>query len=96
MPEHELDPYKVVISRNELQKLQRWGEWARRTGVLDDYLIALKTINFRLSFEPTEWGEPRYTLQELGLDVRWAVTARVAPCICYDDGEIDRYRRAKP
>jgi hypothetical protein len=70
VPEHELDPYKVVISRSELQKLQRWGEWARRSGVLDDYLVALKTINFRLSFEPAEWGEPRYTLHELELDIR--------------------------
>src|SRR5262245_36904796 len=61
---------RVSISQQELQKLQRWGEWARQQGALDDYLVALKTINFRLAFEPAEWGEPRYTLRELGLEVR--------------------------
>ncbi len=33
--------------------------------------MALKTINFRLAFEPAEWGEPRYHLQDLGLEVRF-------------------------
>jgi hypothetical protein len=65
------DPYKVIIPKQELDKLRKWGEWADGVGARDDYLVALKTINYRLSFEPTEWGEPRYTLHEMKLAVRF-------------------------
>lgn len=61
--------YVVIMPQNELEKLQRWAEWAKQNDVLDDYLVVLKTIHFRLTFEPQEWGEPRYTLRSLGLTV---------------------------
>jgi hypothetical protein len=70
MAGESIEQYKVSISEEELNKLRRWGEWAAQTGVLDEYLVALKTINYRLSFEPMDWGEPRYTLQSLKLAVR--------------------------
>jgi hypothetical protein len=63
--------FQVVIPQADLQRLRRWGEWAKGAGVLDDYLVALRTINYRLSFEADEWGEPRYTLDHLGLTVRF-------------------------
>jgi hypothetical protein len=71
MAENESPPYKVVVPGAELDKLKRWGDWAKQAGVLDDYLIALKTINFRLAFEPSEWGEPRYALRHLDLEMRF-------------------------
>src|SRR3990172_6219942 len=63
------DKFNIIISKNELLKLKQWGEWARANGMLDHYLVVLKTIDFRLSFEPLEWGEPRFTLQHMGLTV---------------------------
>jgi hypothetical protein len=71
MADESLEQYTVSISKKELGKLQRWGAWAAQAGVLDEYLVALKTINYRLSFEPMEWGEPRYTLHGLKLSVRF-------------------------
>ena len=66
-----IESFKVSISRKELDKLRRWGAWATKAGVLDEFLVTVKTINFRLSFEPLEWGEPRYTLNQLRLAVRF-------------------------
>ena len=66
----DVQQFKVITPPKELEKLARWGEWAKQSGVLDDYLVALKTINSRLSFEPADWGEPRYPLKNLGLEMR--------------------------
>jgi len=71
MAESEPIPFQISISRYELQKLTGWGKWAKQMGVLDDFWVALKTINYRVSFEPMEWGEPRYTLRHLHLKVRF-------------------------
>jgi hypothetical protein len=38
---------------------------------MDDYLRTLRTINFRLIHEPLDWGEGRYTLHELGIEMRF-------------------------
>ena len=70
MPDDAVVQYRVVISQTELRKLEQWGQWAKQASVLDDYLVALKTINYRLSFEPSDWGEPRYTLRELEIEMR--------------------------
>jgi hypothetical protein len=70
MGEEPSQQYTISISQVELDKLRRWGAWAKEAGVLDDYLVALKTINFRLAFEPTDWGEFRYPLDDLKLDIR--------------------------
>jgi hypothetical protein len=70
MVEESFQQYTISISKGELDKLRRWGDWAREKGALDDYLVALKTIHFRLAFEPLEWGEFRYPLEALKLNVR--------------------------
>ena len=36
MADNGIDQYKVSISQKELDKLQRWGEWANKAGVLDE------------------------------------------------------------
>jgi hypothetical protein len=64
--------FTVIISQLELQKLKRWAEWAKQEGALDDFLADLRTLNYRLSFEADEWGEPRYTQKELKLKIRFA------------------------
>jgi len=71
MPGYRGDQYKVRVSNRELEKLRRWGQWAAETGVLNDYLVALKTVNYRLAFEPLEWGEPKYTVRKMNLAVRF-------------------------
>ena len=70
MSSGDSNSYKVIISRAELEKLERWGAWAKQKGVLDEFLAALKTINYRLTREPGDWGEPRYMLRHLGLEIR--------------------------
>ena len=69
MSELSFRPFQVVIPGKEMQKLTAWTDWARQWGVLDDYLRALKTINYRLAYEPDEWGEPKYTLKALHLRI---------------------------
>jgi hypothetical protein len=66
-----IEQYRVSLAPAEFEKLRRWGTWAAGVGVLDDFLVALKTINFRLAFEPLDWGEPRCTLEPLHLEVRF-------------------------
>jgi hypothetical protein len=70
MADEPIPQYTVSISREELDNLRRRGEWAKMHGSLDEYLVALKTIHLRLAFEPAEWGEFRYPLDELKPDVR--------------------------
>ncbi len=71
MAAEEPNQYQVIISQDELDKLKRWGEWAKEKGFLDEFLVGLRTINFRLSREPAEWGEPRYHLKNLKLEMRF-------------------------
>ena len=67
MSDAPFQPFKIIISGKEINKLKTWTEWARQSGVLDDYLRTLKTINYRLEYEPDEWGDPKDTLTELNL-----------------------------
>ena len=67
MSDISFQPFQIVIPGRELQKLTDWTEWARQSGVLDEFLRTLKTINFRLAYEPDEWGEPKYTLKGMKL-----------------------------
>lgn len=67
MSDLPFQPFQIVIPGKEIRKLKTWTEWAGRAGVLDDLLRTLKTINYRLAYEPDEWGEPKYILNELNL-----------------------------
>ena len=67
MSDAPFQPFQLIISSAEIRKLNAWTEWAKRSGVLDDYLRTLKTINYRLAYEPDDWGEPKYTLRDLNL-----------------------------
>lgn len=62
--------YKVLILPRDLAKLRAWGQWAKEHGLLDEFLTQLKTIQYRLTFEADEWGEPKYSLKKLELDMR--------------------------
>jgi hypothetical protein len=64
--------YRLTIPGPEREKLRAWGEWARGAGVMEDYLTTLRTIHFRLTCEPSDWGEPRFTLPNLKVQVRFA------------------------
>ena len=66
-------PFKVVILDSEQVKIKRWIAWAKQQGAQSKLLKALKTIQFRLTWEPLEWGEPRYLLHELELELRLGI-----------------------
>lgn len=55
-------PHEIVIPDSELTKLRYWSGWSKQHGFLGDFLKALKTIQYRLTWEPFEWGEPRSML----------------------------------
>jgi hypothetical protein len=46
------------------------AETAIRLGERDNYLAALKELDFRLSEDADEWGESRETLEALDIEMR--------------------------
>lgn len=63
-------PYRIAISRAEHDKLLQWANWADEADLRSDYIACLKELEFRLGYEPGEWGESRETLSNLGLQMR--------------------------
>lgn len=66
-------PFRVVPLAEPAACLRRWGEWASQQGgqVYADFLQTLRTINFRLTREPLEWGESRQRYEALDLQMRF-------------------------
>jgi hypothetical protein len=52
---------------------RRWGELAARVGMLDEFIDAVRTVEWRLRHEALEWGEPFRHLRGLNMIQRKAV-----------------------
>jgi hypothetical protein len=63
-------PYRIAISHSEHNKLTEWENWADEKNLRSEYIARLKELEFRLGYEPSEWGESRETLPNLDLQVR--------------------------
>ncbi len=73
-PAHPPPLYRVVLLASERERLRRWRVWAVACGgqILDDFLRTARTVQYRLGYEPLEWGDHHYTLHHLDLDVKFA------------------------
>ena len=60
-------PYEVVRSEVTRDQLKVWGKIAKERGRLAEYTAALRIVEYRLQYEPLEWGDPLYDLPNLGL-----------------------------
>ena len=51
--------FRVVPLDEAAQRLRRWGQWARGQGgqIYADYLQTVRTIDYRLAYEPLEWAK---------------------------------------
>ena len=52
---------------------RRWGEAAARAGILDEFIAAVRTVEWRLTHEALEWGEAFQHLRGLNMIKRRAV-----------------------
>src|SRR5262249_19029770 len=72
--------FQVTLSKQVAQETKELIKEASAAGLKDQVLRALREINDRLKKDANGFGEPRYDLKELGLQVRVGV---VAPCAVY-------------
>lgn len=69
--------FRVELSGEVSQRIKEAYEIAASAGIEASFLSALRRINDRLRKDPDVFGEPRYNLKHLGLQVRIAV---INPC----------------
>lgn len=70
MAEGQNDPYQVVNASQVTVDLKALLAEAAARGIGDKVFFAMKTIVERLHQDPLEFGEPRYDLQWMQLQVR--------------------------
>lgn len=58
------------MSDAQYEVLANGAAWANTNNLRSEYLAALKELDFRLKFEPHEWGEGREWLPELSIRMR--------------------------
>jgi hypothetical protein len=69
------------------QQLRQWAERATSLGFQDQFRDALRTIEARLSSEPTTWGDPLYPLAQLQLYVYRGIEQSIIVDYAVHDGE---------
>jgi hypothetical protein len=69
--------FSVGMSAAQRDQLRVEAEWARSSGLFDEYLAALKEIEFRLTVEPSDWGESREWLPGLRVQLRCGTSRMV-------------------
>lgn len=67
MADESPNPFRVVISRAQMEELERMA--AAGTGA--EFVRWLKELDYRLTREPDEWGESREFLPALQLQIRF-------------------------
>jgi hypothetical protein len=65
--------------------LQSWGPKAEKLGILAELADALKVISHRLAMDPLVWGEERYRLDQMGLQVRCGIHAQLRVNFAVDE-----------
>lgn len=69
--------FKIGTSAAQIDQLRAEEGWARANGLFDEYLAAMKEIEFRLTVEPHEWGESREHLDHLRVQLRCGTSRMV-------------------
>ena len=70
--------YHVSVSKKVAAEAKGLGKETAEAGLSEAFIAALEQINARLKRDPDVFGEPRYTLKHLGLQVRIAI---ISPCV---------------
>jgi hypothetical protein len=65
--------FQVAVSQHVLHSLENLHWQAKQKGWEADFLAALKRIDTRLREHPDQFGEPRFVLQHMNLEIRVAV-----------------------
>ena len=69
MASNPADTYHFAPTEEQVKQLRTWAERANALGKKAEFLVALKTIYQKLTTEPLTWGDPSYSLPQLGLQV---------------------------
>ncbi len=77
--------FQVRVSRAQIEVLLDGAMWATEKNLRTDYLAALKEIDFRLNYEPSEWGEGREWLAELKIRMRCGTCRMVTTLFGVDE-----------
>jgi hypothetical protein len=65
--------FHVIASQEVLHNLENLYNQAKQKGWDNDFLAALKRIDSNLRQRPNQFGEPRFTLRHLDLEIRVAI-----------------------
>jgi hypothetical protein len=77
MPEPPPRRFKVGISKAQSDQLLAERSRTEASGLLSEYIAALKEIEFRLTVEPADWGESREYLADLRVQMRCGTSRMV-------------------
>lgn len=50
--------YHVSFSGFQLEQIARWYAWSKRVGLEFEFLKCIRTMTYRMEYEPLEWGDP--------------------------------------
>lgn len=85
MPNSSPNEFKVSISSAQNQILIDGAEWAAKQKLKKEFLASLKEIEFRLKFEPDDWGEGREFLPKLQIHMRCGTCRMISVLYGVDD-----------
>jgi hypothetical protein len=67
------DRFRVAHHSDVRSCWRRWRTQAAQVGLLGEFLAALRQVEWRLTHEPVDWGEPFHNLHGLHMIQRRAV-----------------------
>lgn len=70
--------FQVNLSAEVANEIKALFQEASNAGLKEAFLESLRAVNERLKKDPDVFGEPRYTLKNLGIQVRIAI---LLPCV---------------
>jgi len=62
--------FTLVFIGPVLEKIERWGAWAKAQGIQAEFEKAAGTLTYRLEYEADEWGRRERELLVHPMDVR--------------------------
>lgn len=75
-PEPPSARYSLNIPVIVRERLRTDGAWLQASGLVPEFAVAMREIEYRLVVEPDEWGESRERLEYLDLQM-WCGTSRL-------------------
>jgi hypothetical protein len=73
-------PYRVIYSKAMVARIKEIHSLAKEMGIESEFLGALKEFDSRLTQDPTEFGDPAFTLHGLDIQIRHQI---IKPLVVY-------------